>query len=117
MKALREFLRPEFINRVDEIITFNRLGRDEMKKITVLRLDELSRVLFGKGIVLSYDEACVGYISEKAFSEKYGARNVARFIQTHIEDKIAEAIIKSWEKGLSRVNVTCDSDELKVECE
>jgi ATP-dependent Clp protease ATP-binding subunit ClpA len=116
-KALSQFLRPEFLNRVDEIITFNRLGREEMKKITSLRLEELAKVLFGKGIKFSYDDATVSYVSEKAFSEKYGARNVARFIQSNIEDKIAEEIIKSWKKGLSRVNVTSDGEGLTVECE
>ena len=116
-KALSQFLRPEFLNRVDEIITFNKLGALQMKSIAVLRLKELSQVLFNKGIVLSYDDSAVEYIAEKSFSEKYGARNLARFIQTEIEDKVAEAIIKSYEKGLSSVRVTSDKQSLKVECE
>ena len=116
-KALSEFLRPEFLNRVDEIITFNRLGREEMKKIAALRLDELSKVLSGKDIQFSVDEKSVELISEKSFSEKYGARNLARFIQSNIEDKIAEAIIANYEKGLSKVSVTSDGDTLRVECE
>lgn len=116
-KALSRFLRPEFLNRVDEIITFNRLGHEEIKKITSLRLSELAKVLFAKGIVLSYDDAAVEYIAEKSFSEKYGARNVARYIQTEIEDKIAESIIKSYENGISKVNVSSDGGVIKVECE
>ena len=116
-KALSEFLRPEFLNRVDEIITFNRLGREEMKRIARIRLDELSFVLSRKGIDFEIDDKSVEFISEKSFSEKYGARNLARFIQSQIEDKIAESIIANYEKGLYRVSVTCDGEALRVECE
>jgi len=116
-KALSEFLRPEFLNRVDEIITFNRLGREEMKRIAKIRLDELSTVLSGKGIEFVIDSSSVEFIAEKSFSEKYGARNLARFVQSQIEDKIAEAIIANYEKGLSRVSVTCNGEALQVECE
>ncbi len=116
-KALSEFLRPEFLNRVDEIITFNKLGVEEMKSIARLRLDELSRVLSGKGIVFSIDSAAVEYVAVKSFSEKYGARNLNRFIQTEIEDKIAESMIASWEKGLTRVSVVLENESLTVRCE
>ncbi len=115
-KALSEFLRPEFLNRVDEIITFNRLGIEQMNKIARLRLNELARVLFDKGIALNVSDDAASFIAEKSFSEKYGARNLARFIQTEIEDKIAEEIIKTYEKGLCRVDVTLDAGILKVEC-
>ncbi len=116
-KALSEFLRPEFLNRVDEIITFNKLGREEMKRIAKLRVDELARVLFAKGIIFSIDEESVEYIAEKSFSEKYGARNLNRFIQTEIEDKIAESMIASWEKGISRVTVSFENGGTVVRCE
>ncbi|MBR5459432.1 MAG: ATP-dependent Clp protease ATP-binding subunit, partial [Clostridia bacterium] len=115
-KALSEFLRPEFLNRVDEVITFNRLGREQMNRIAYLRIEELSRVLFVKGIRLDITPEAVGHIAEKSFSEKYGARNLARYIQSHIEDKIAEAIIANYEKGLSSVSVTLDGEELRVDC-
>ena len=115
-KALSEFLRPEFLNRVDEVITFNRLGREQMKRIASLRIEELARVLFAKEIRLDITPEAVEFIAEKSFSEKYGARNLARYIQSHIEDKIAEAIIANYEKGLSSVSVTLDGEELRVDC-
>ncbi len=115
-KALSEFLRPEFLNRVDEVITFNRLGREQMKRIASLRIEELSHVLFVKGIRLDITPEAVEHIAERSFSEKYGARNLARYIQSHIEDKIAEAIIANYEKGLSSVSVALDGEELRVDC-
>ncbi len=116
-KALSQFLRPEFLNRVDEIITFNKLGREQMRSIAKLRLDELARVLFSKGIVFSITDEATDFVAEKSFSEKYGARNLNRYIQTEIEDKIAEAMILSWEKGLSRAEVSVSEEKLCVRCE
>ena len=93
LKALSEFLRPEFINRVDEIITFRALDRDDFVKIAGIMTSEMTSLLADKGIKASFTDAAVAYIAEKSFSTKYGARNMRRFIQTEIEDKVAEAVI------------------------
>ncbi len=95
MKALAEFLRPEFINRVDEIITFRQLDKKDFAKIARIMLDDLKNVLEAKGVSFSVTEAAVEYVAEKSYSEKYGARNMRRFIQTELEDGIAEKIIAS----------------------
>lgn len=115
-KALSEFLRPEFLNRVDEIITFNPLGIEEIKKIAVLQLEDLKGVLQKKAIELFYGDEAVSFIAEKSFSEKYGARNVRRFIQTSIEDAIAEALIENYEKGIDSVTLLISEEKLVVEC-
>ena len=116
-KALSEFLRPEFLNRVDEVITFNRLGIEQMREIAKLRIGELADVLSGKGIALLVDDGALSLIAEKSFSEKYGARNLARFIQSNIEDAVAEQIIAKRGIGISRVKVEVDGEKLKVVCE
>ena len=115
-KALSEFLRPEFLNRVDEIITFNALGIEEMKKIALIQLGDLEKVLEKKAISFSYTDEAVEFIAKKSFNEKYGARNLRRFIQTSIEDVIAEKMIVSYESGIDRVLVAVNSEELSVEC-
>ncbi len=93
MKALEAFLRPEFINRVDEIVVFNRLSRDNIKAICRIMLSDLQRVLMDEGVVLDYDESVVDYLSDKGFSDKYGARNLRRLIQSDLEDEIAGFIL------------------------
>ncbi len=93
MKALSEFLRPEFINRVDEIITFNSLTSDDFRRIAGIMVGDLRSLLGEKGIELHTSEELLGYIAEKSYSVKYGARNMRRFIQTELEDRIAELII------------------------
>lgn len=95
MKALSEFLRPEFINRVDEIITFRQLDREDFVKIAGIMLGDLKKVLDGRGISFSATDEATRYIADKSYSEKYGARNMRRFIQTELEDRIAEQIISS----------------------
>ena len=93
MKALSEFLRPEFLNRVDEIITFNSLTPDDFGNIADIMLSDLTRILGEKGIRFAASDAVAKYVAEKSYSVKYGARNMRRLIQTDIEDKIAEIII------------------------
>ncbi|MBO4452811.1 MAG: ATP-dependent Clp protease ATP-binding subunit [Clostridia bacterium] len=104
MKALETFLRPEFINRVDEIIVFNRLTRDNFKAICRIMLGDLTEVLDEKGIAFSYTDAVVDYLSDKGYSEKYGARNLRRLIQTDIEDLIAAEMVKSYRDPVGAVN-------------
>ncbi len=115
-KALSQFLRPEFLNRVDEIITFNPLGIEEMKKIALIQLDDLKKVLEKKAITLDYTDKAVELIAKKSFSEKYGARNLRRFIQTSVEDIIAEKMIVSYETGIDSVKLSVKEEELQVEC-
>ena len=107
-KALSTFLRPEFINRVDEIITFNSLSADNFRDIASLMLSDLGGVLEKKGIAAHFTEACRDYIAEKSFSAKFGARNMRRFIQTEVEDKIAELLVKTRGEAES---ITVDADE------
>ncbi len=96
MKALGEFLRPEFINRVDEIVCFNQLSEDNFRGIADIMLAELQQSLEGRGIAFTWDESVKDYLVKKSYSVAYGARNLRRAIQTDLEDPIAERIIKSY---------------------
>ncbi len=107
-KALEEFLRPEFINRVDEIITFNALSRENFIGIARIMTGDLTKLLYDKGMDAVFTEACIAYIADKSYSAKYGARNMRRFIQTEIEDKIAAELIAA--RGMIS-EITIDGDE------
>ncbi|MBQ9921279.1 MAG: ATP-dependent Clp protease ATP-binding subunit [Clostridia bacterium] len=113
-KALSEFLRPEFLNRVDEIITFNRLTTENFKAIADIHLGDLLCALEQRGISLTYTEDVRNYIAHNSFSEKYGARNLRRFIQTEIEDKIANIIIDAYPNHINTVNITCENGKLEI---
>ncbi|MBE6701080.1 MAG: ATP-dependent Clp protease ATP-binding subunit [Ruminococcaceae bacterium] len=115
-KALSEFLRPEFLNRVDEVITFNRLKMEEIEKICEIQLGDLKKVLERKAIEFSYTPKVVKLIANESFSDKYGARNVRRYIQTNVEDKIAEEMIVRYEEGISYVSLSVKNNSLEVEC-
>jgi len=115
MKALSDFLRPEFINRVDEIIVFNPLGKEVFGDIAKLYLEELKNGLKEKNIELSYTEEAVQFIADKSYSPKYGARNVRREVEKSVEDKLTELY---FEKGfLKKVNVTVKDEKLSFETE
>ena len=114
MKALQEFLRPEFINRVDEIITFNRLTQEDFVGIADIMLEELRQSLQGRGLVLTWDNAVREYLVEKAYSVTYGARNLRRTIQRELEDPIAEKIIDSFESPISAVHIHVDGQQLVI---
>mgnify|MGYP003291209449 CR=1 FL=1 len=116
MKALEGFLRPEFINRVDEIITFNSLTEENFEKIAAIMLDELKMALAEKGIELSYTSALLKHVGEKSYSAKFGARNMRRFIQTHIEDAIAEKVIADYNRTISKVHLNISDGEIAVTC-
>ena len=103
--ALREFLRPEFINRVDEIITFNRLTEENFLNIADIMLRELQESLESRGLTLTWDTAVRQFLSEKAYSATYGARNLRRTIQQELEDPISEAIIDSFEAPIERIHI------------
>ena len=113
-KALLSFLRPEFLNRIDEIITFRSLDQDNFEKISEIMLSELEKALGEKGISLKYTDKVTKYIAEKSFSTKYGARNMRRFIQTNIEDKLAEKIISSYKEGISAVLIDIVDNEIQI---
>ncbi len=115
-KALLSFLRPEFINRVDEVITFRSLDKGDFARIAKLMLSQLSEALSAKKITLSYTDAAADYIAEKSYSVKFGARNMRRFIQTNVEDALAEKIISSYSTRISSANVDFDGEKLVIEC-
>ena len=117
MAALREFLRPEFINRVDEIITFNHLSKENFFGIADIMLEELRSSLAFRGLTLTWEDAVREHLVEKAFSTTYGARNLRRTIQRELEDPISEAIIDSFENPISRLNLRIEDSSVKLEIE
>lgn len=114
MKALREFLRPEFISRIDEIIVFRNLDVTDFEKIAALMLDEMKEPLEEKGITLSYEASALTVIAKEAYGKPYGARDIRRVIRQEIEDKIANIIIDN-NGDISSLNVyTTDDGKLEV---
>ena len=117
MKALNEFLRPEFINRVDEVICFNQLTEENFRGIAVLMLNEVKDVLKEKNLSLSWDESLVDYLVAKGYSVTYGARNLRRLIQKEIEDEIAAALIEKRGTGVSSVSLSGKDGKVEVICQ
>ena len=114
MKALNDFLRPEFINRVDEIVYFNQLTEENFKAIAGLMLGELREVLTAKGIDFVCDASVTEYLAKKSYSLTYGARNLRRTIQKEIEDRIASEIVDAHQGRVKRVTLTADDSGVKV---
>ena len=115
MKALREFLRPEFLGRVDEIVVFNPLNEDDYAGIAGLMLNEMKEPLAEKGITLSYDESALKLIAHKAFNKKLGARDIRHVIRNEIEDQIAEILVDKGEGSISGLGITEHDGKLSVE--
>ena len=115
MGALREFLRPEFINRVDEIITFNHLSEENFLGIADIMLSELKESLAGRGLELTWSEDVRQLLVKEAYSVTYGARNLRRTIQQKLEDPISEKIIDSFEHPISSISVRVEEDAVVVE--
>jgi len=115
MKALREFLRPEFINRVDEIVTFNHLSRGDFLGIADIMLEELRESLGARGLKLSWQNEIREYLADEAYSVTYGARNLRRTIQRRLEDPISEAIIDSFESPISEINLRIEDGAVKLD--
>ena len=113
-KALEGFLRPEFINRVDDIVVFNRLTKENFASICRIMLGDLERVLAEKNITLRYDDKAVNALVEKGYSDKYGARNLRRLIQTDIEDAVATAIIEDVGARITAVSLSADENGVTV---
>ena len=117
MKALKEFLRPEFINRVDEIITFNHLSRENFFGIADIMLGELKQSLSERGLDFSWEENVREYLVDEAFSVTYGARNLRRTIQRRLEDPVSEKIIDSFESPISTLKVRLENGEILVDAQ
>ena len=118
MKALSRFLRPEFINRVDEIITFRSLNESDFGRIACIMLDELKLALEEKRIHFTYSQPAVDYIAKHSYSYKFGARNIRRFICSHVEDPVAEKMIADHTRTVREIALKYSKkdDQLVVEC-
>ena len=114
MKALGEFLRPEFLNRVDEVICFNRLDEKNFAGIAHIMLDELQKSLEDKGLHFTWDEAVEEYLVKKSYSATYGARNLRRTIQKELEDVMAAQIIDSYEHPVTQIHASMEDGKLVV---
>ena len=114
MKALESFLRPEFINRVDEIVYFNQLTEGNFKDIAKIMLSELDGVMKDKKIAFSYDASVLDYLVKKSFSDKYGARNLRRQIQRDLEDPIANMLIQRYADPVQWISVSAEGDTLHI---
>ena len=114
MKALREFLRPEFINRVDEIITFNHLTEENFLGIADIMLAELKQSLRERGLSLTWGDEIRPFLVKKAYSVTYGARNLRRTIQKELEDPISEKIIESFEMPMESIHIAVENDAVAV---
>lgn len=115
MKALRDFLRPEFLGRIDEIVVFNPLTEENYAGIAGLMLDEMKSPLEEKHISLRYTNEALKTIAHKAYGQKLGARDIRRVIRNEVEDKIAELLIDKGEGAVSAVAISADNGEIKVD--
>ena len=115
MKALNEFLRPEFINRVDEVICFNQLSEENFRAIAALMLGEVRDVIAQKDMVLTWDVSVIDYLVKEAYSVTYGARNLRRVIQKQIEDVLAQRIVDSRGQSIKEIKLRCEDGKIKVE--
>jgi len=114
MKALNDFLRPEFINRVDEIVHFNQLTEENFKGIAVLMLKELAAALAEKDITFSWEESLLDYLVEKSYSAVYGARNLRRLIQKELEDAIAIRLIEGYAHPISQLKALAQEGKIQL---
>ena len=114
LKALRDFLRPEFISRIDEIIVFRPLTKENFASIAGLLLDEMKEPLAEKNIIFKYDQAALELVAEKSFGKSYGARDIRRVIRQDIENKIADIIIEA-NGNITGIGVTAKDGEIVVE--
>ena len=115
MKALNEFLRPEFINRVDEVVCFNQLSEENFRAIAGLMLSELRDVMAEKNIALSWDESLIDHLVKEGYSVTYGARNLRRLIQKQIEDAIAEKLIAGRNTQVSAILLSAADGKVEIE--
>ena len=112
-RALNEFLRPEFLNRIDEIVYFNHLTEENFRAIAALMLDEVRTAMAERGMTLHWTPAVIDYLVRKGFSETYGARNLRRTIQRDVEDAIATAIV-AQRKAAGDISIDAQDDHITV---
>lgn len=115
MKALSDFLRPEFLSRIDEVVVFDPLSMESYEQIAALMLDEMKEPLAEKGITLKYSKKALAAIAEKSHGKKFGARDIRKVIRTDIEDKIAELIINSAENPIAIIKIGEKKGGIEVE--
>ena len=115
MKALQSFLRPEFINRVDEIVYFHQLTKDNFRGIAAIMLNELAESLSAKGFTFIYDDTLLDYLVEKSYSAAYGARNLRRCIQKELEDPMAVRIIESFDHPITHIRASAADGKVTLE--
>ncbi|MGM9648095.1 MAG: ATP-dependent Clp protease ATP-binding subunit [Eubacteriales bacterium] len=115
-KALESFLRPEFLNRIDEIITFRTLDEADFVKIASILLSDLRSALSERGIALTWSQDAAALLAKKSYSRKFGARNLRRVIQREVEDALASKLIADYSTGISAASVTADGDQLVIAC-
>ena len=115
MKALNDFLRPEFINRVDEIVYFNKLTEDDFRRIAELMLGETKAAISESGIALTWNDSLIDYLVEKSYSVKYGARSLRRTIQKEVEDPVAAKIIEKHGENVGRIRLSAADGKVKIE--
>ena len=113
MKGLREFLRPEFISRIDEVVVFQNLTKENFQKIAALMLDEMKQPLAEKNITVQYSDAALAAIAEEAYGKPYGARDIRRVIRQKVEDAVASLIIDS-DGTLSTISIGAENGKIKV---
>ena len=113
MKGLREFLRPEFISRIDEVVVFRNLTKENFQKIAALMLDEMKQPLAEKNITVQYNDAALAAIAEEAYGKPYGARDIRRVIRQKVEDAVASLIIDN-DGTLSTISIGAEDGKIKV---
>ncbi|MBQ7783952.1 MAG: ATP-dependent Clp protease ATP-binding subunit, partial [Oscillospiraceae bacterium] len=114
MKALSEFLRPEFMSRIDEIVVFSPLTKEKYAEIAGLMLTEMKEPLSEKGITLKYDKRVLAAIAEKSFGKKFGARDIRSTIRSVIEDKIADIIVEHGSSNVSMIKISARKDGIEI---
>ena len=115
VKALEEILRPEFLNRIDDIISFSHLTKEDFRGIAAIMLGQLRDTLAENNIRLTWDDSLVDYLIEDSFSVKFGARNLRRAIEKQVEDELANRIIAAWEHPLSGAHVSAADGKILVQ--
>ena len=115
MKALTDIMRPEFINRIDEVVAFNQLSQQDFARIAHIMLGDLTATLKENGISFTFDEKLIDFLVKESYSIKYGARNLRRFVQKEIEDRAASAIIAAYQNPVTSIHATSDGQQVIVE--
>ena len=115
MKALNDFLRPEFLNRVDEVICFNQLTEENFRGIAALMLSEVQTVLADKNVALTWDKSLIDHLVKEAYSVTYGARNLRRVIQKQIEDELARRIVENHGSPVSAIALSAADGKVQID--